>query len=124
MCLINFTLITFQIGSVQKTRIALSMSATSALVDTIKDLIAYSEANPVTENPEESQLKSVTLNYDTRRYYVDLKQNSRGRFLRIAQTISFPKMSRSQVCVSPYRVFTFFFCIYVYIFLVLGCLPG
>lgn len=86
-----------EIGNVQKSRIALSMSATTALVDTIKDLIAYSEANPAAENPEETQLKTVTLNYDTRRYYVDLKQNTRGRFLRIAQTISFPKMSRSQV---------------------------
>ncbi|XP_071514408.1 uncharacterized protein Pur-alpha isoform X2 [Panulirus ornatus] len=38
--------------------------------------------------PEDGKLKSETMVKDNRRYYLDLKENSRGRFLRVSQTIA------------------------------------
>ncbi|XP_013390043.1 transcriptional activator protein Pur-beta isoform X2 [Lingula anatina] len=37
--------------------------------------------------PEDGKLKSETMVKDNRRYYLDLKENARGRFLRVSQTI-------------------------------------
>lgn len=34
--------------------------------------------------PEDGKLKSETMVKDNRRYYLDLKENSRGRFLRVS----------------------------------------
>lgn len=38
--------------------------------------------------PEDGKLKSEMMTKDNRRYYLDLKENSRGRFLRVSQTIA------------------------------------
>lgn len=38
--------------------------------------------------PEDGKLKSEMMVKDNRRYYLDLKENSRGRFLRVSQTIT------------------------------------
>lgn len=38
--------------------------------------------------PEDGKLKSEMMIKDNRRYYLDLKENSRGRFLRVSQTIT------------------------------------
>ncbi|GIX96292.1 transcriptional activator protein Pur-beta [Caerostris extrusa] len=38
--------------------------------------------------PEDGKLKSEVMVKDNRRYYLDLKENSRGRFLRVSQTIA------------------------------------
>lgn len=38
--------------------------------------------------PEDGKLKSEMMIKDNRRYYLDLKENARGRFLRVSQTIS------------------------------------
>lgn len=44
---------------------------------------------PNPENlPEDGKLKSEVMSKENRRYYLDLKENSRGRFLRVSQTIS------------------------------------
>ena len=42
--------------------------------------------------PEDGKLKSETMVKDNRRYYLDLKENSRGRFLRV----SFPVFIATQ----------------------------
>ena len=34
-------------------------------------------------SPDDGKLKSETITKDNRRYYLDLKENSRGRFLRV-----------------------------------------
>jgi len=34
--------------------------------------------------PEDGKLKSEMMTKDNRRYYLDLKENSRGRFLRVS----------------------------------------
>ncbi|GLV36946.1 Purine-rich binding protein-alpha [Carabus blaptoides fortunei] len=38
--------------------------------------------------PEDGKLKSEMMIKDNRRYYLDLKENTRGRFLRVSQTIT------------------------------------
>lgn len=39
---------------------------------------------PNPENlPEDGKLKSEMMTKDNRRYYLDLKENARGRFLRV-----------------------------------------
>ncbi|XP_054746679.1 transcriptional activator protein Pur-alpha isoform X2 [Anastrepha obliqua] len=38
--------------------------------------------------PEDGKLKSEMMIKDNRRYYLDLKENARGRFLRVSQTIT------------------------------------
>ncbi|XP_055858280.1 transcriptional activator protein Pur-beta-B isoform X2 [Episyrphus balteatus] len=44
---------------------------------------------PNPENvPEDGKLKSEMMIKDNRRYYLDLKENARGRFLRVSQTIT------------------------------------
>ncbi|KAK6492630.1 purine-rich element-binding protein gamma [Huso huso] len=40
------------------------------------------------EEPSHSVLKSDLIERDNRKYYLDLKENQRGRFLRIRQTVS------------------------------------
>ena len=37
--------------------------------------------------PEDGKLKSETIVKDNRRYYLDLKENQRGRFLRVSRII-------------------------------------
>jgi len=50
----------------------------------------YSNLGPPNPDtlPEDGKLKSETMMKDNRRYYLDLKENSRGRFLRVSQTIA------------------------------------
>uniref|UniRef100_A0A2P2HX53 Transcriptional activator protein Pur-beta-like n=1 Tax=Hirondellea gigas TaxID=1518452 RepID=A0A2P2HX53_9CRUS len=50
----------------------------------------YSNLGPPNPDtlPEDGKLKSETMVKDNRRYYLDLKENSRGRFLRVSQTIA------------------------------------
>ncbi|KAF3421842.1 hypothetical protein E2986_01396 [Frieseomelitta varia] len=44
---------------------------------------------PNSENvPDDGKLKSEVMTKDNRRYYLDLKENTRGRFLRVSQTIT------------------------------------
>ncbi|XP_014607250.1 PREDICTED: transcriptional activator protein Pur-beta isoform X3 [Polistes canadensis] len=44
---------------------------------------------PNPENvPDDGKLKSEMMVKDNRRYYLDLKENSRGRFLRVSHTVS------------------------------------
>ncbi|CAD6194170.1 unnamed protein product [Caenorhabditis auriculariae] len=51
-------------------------------------------------NTENKVLKSESLVFDTRRYFLDLKQNDRGRFLRISQLIVVtPRSTRQQIAI-------------------------
>ncbi|XP_013794020.1 transcriptional activator protein Pur-beta-like isoform X1 [Limulus polyphemus] len=75
----------------RKSRLLLAMSSALELRD---HLTAFSEiyaslGPPNPENlPEDGKLKSELMVKENRRYYLDLKENSRGRFLRISQTIT------------------------------------
>ena len=48
----------------------------------------YASLGPPTQDalPDDGKLKSEIIVKDNRRYYLDLKENQRGRFLRVSQT--------------------------------------
>ncbi|CAG0882823.1 unnamed protein product [Cyprideis torosa] len=48
--------------------------------------------------PDDGKLKSEVMVKDTRRYYLDLKENARGRFLRVSQTVA-RGGARSQIAI-------------------------
>ncbi|XP_054274442.1 transcriptional activator protein Pur-beta isoform X2 [Macrosteles quadrilineatus] len=75
----------------RRSQIFLALSTAAEFRD---HLTAFSEfyaalGPPNPENvPEDGKLKSEMMIKDNRRYYLDLKENSRGRFLRVSQTIT------------------------------------
>lgn len=79
----------------RKSRIVLSMSAA---LDLKQHLGEFSELNaqmgptqPQTQNDskrdQDGLIKSETINKDRKRYYLDFKENQRGRFLRISMVV-------------------------------------
>uniref|UniRef100_A0AAR5PRM9 Transcriptional activator protein Pur-alpha n=1 Tax=Dendroctonus ponderosae TaxID=77166 RepID=A0AAR5PRM9_DENPD len=62
----------------------------STFSDYYSSLVAVSVVGPPNPDnvPEDGKLKSEMMIKDNRRYYLDLKENSRGRFLRVSQTIT------------------------------------
>ncbi|XP_067217339.1 transcriptional regulator protein Pur-beta isoform X2 [Linepithema humile] len=75
----------------RRSQIYLALSTASEFRDhlsTFSDFYA-SLGPPNPENvPDDGKLKSEMMVKDNRRYYLDLKENSRGRFLRVSQTIT------------------------------------
>uniref|UniRef100_A0A8C9TVV0 Purine-rich element binding protein Aa n=1 Tax=Scleropages formosus TaxID=113540 RepID=A0A8C9TVV0_SCLFO len=76
-----------------KSRLTLSMSVAVEFRDYLGDFIEhYAQLGP--SNPDVAQdeprraLKSEFLVRENRKYYMDLKENQRGRFLRIRQTVN------------------------------------
>ncbi|KAJ8367696.1 hypothetical protein AAFF_G00311270 [Aldrovandia affinis] len=76
-----------------KSRLTLSMSVAVEFRDYLGDFIEhYAQLGP--SNPDIAQdeprraLKSEFLVRENRKYYMDLKENQRGRFLRIRQTVN------------------------------------
>ncbi|XP_046452181.1 transcriptional activator protein Pur-alpha-like isoform X1 [Daphnia pulex] len=58
-------------------------------LSSFSDFYASLGSPPNPDNlPEDGKLKSEMMTKDNRRYYLDLKENSRGRFLRVSQTIA------------------------------------
>ncbi|XP_022217406.1 transcriptional activator protein Pur-beta isoform X3 [Drosophila obscura] len=61
----------------------------SSFSDYYASLAGQNTGPPNTDNlPEDGKLKSEMMIKDYRRYYLDLKENARGRFLRVSQTIT------------------------------------
>ncbi|XP_053214706.1 transcriptional activator protein Pur-beta-like isoform X4 [Panonychus citri] len=85
----------------RKSRLSLAMSTAAEFRD---HLTAFSELyaslgppNP-DSLPEDGKLKSEVMVKDNRRYYLDLKENNRGRFLRVSQTM--PRgVQRAQIAI-------------------------
>ncbi|XP_046753901.1 transcriptional activator protein Pur-beta isoform X2 [Diprion similis] len=75
----------------RRSQIFLALSTASEFRDhlsTFSDFYA-SLGPPNPDNvPDDGKLKSEMMVKDNRRYYLDLKENSRGRFLRVSQTIT------------------------------------
>ncbi|XP_029439774.1 transcriptional activator protein Pur-alpha [Rhinatrema bivittatum] len=76
-----------------KSRLTLSMSVAVEFRDYLGDFIEhYAQLGP--SNPDAAQdeprraLKSEFLVRENRKYYMDLKENQRGRFLRVRQTVN------------------------------------
>ncbi|NXL12746.1 PURA protein, partial [Mesembrinibis cayennensis] len=79
-----------------KSRLTLSMAVAAEFRDYLGDFIEhYAQLGP-SQPPELAQaadeprraLKSEFLVRENRKYYLDLKENQRGRFLRIRQTVN------------------------------------
>ena len=85
----------------QKSRVTLPMSTAAEFRDCLTDFSEHyaSLGPPNSENlPEDGKLKSETLVKDNRRYYLDLKENQRGRFLRVSMAIA-RTQQRSQIAI-------------------------
>ncbi|OAD53160.1 Transcriptional activator protein Pur-alpha [Eufriesea mexicana] len=83
---------TWEIGADgRRSQIYLALSTASEFrnyLSTFSDFYA-SLGPPNSENvPDDGKLKSEVMTKDNRRYYLDLKENTRGRFLRVSQTIT------------------------------------
>ncbi|CAH4036197.1 transcriptional activator protein Pur-alpha isoform X2 [Pieris brassicae] len=75
----------------RRSQIFLAMSTAAEFRDHLSSFSDYysSLGPPNPENvPDDGKLKSEMMLKDNRRYYLDLKENSRGRFLRVSQTIT------------------------------------
>lgn len=49
-------------------------------------LVILGEHNPNNQQPtEDGRLRSALISRDDRKYYLDLKENERGRFLRVCE---------------------------------------
>ncbi|CAH1241058.1 PURA [Branchiostoma lanceolatum] len=70
-----------------KSRLTLSMSTAAEFRDHLTDFSEhYAQLGPANPDnpPEDGRLKSETMVKENRRYYLDLKENARGRFLRVS----------------------------------------
>ncbi|KAH8041606.1 hypothetical protein HPB51_017051 [Rhipicephalus microplus] len=81
-----------QVGVVgRKSRLLLAMSTAAEFRDhltSFSELYAFLGPPNPEKLPEDGKLKSEIMIKDNRRYYLDIKENSRGRFLRVSQTIA------------------------------------
>ncbi|KAK6622184.1 hypothetical protein RUM44_001991 [Polyplax serrata] len=74
----------------RRSQIFLALSTAAEFRDHLSSFSDYyaSLGPPNPENvPEDGKLKSEMMVKENRRYFLDLKENSRGRFLRVSQTI-------------------------------------
>lgn len=88
-------------GDGRRNQIFLSLSTALEFRDKLNLFIEfYSQLGPQHPDnvPEDGKYKSEIIVKDNRRYYMDLKENSRGRFLRVSQTVA-RTGTRSQVAI-------------------------
>uniref|UniRef100_A0A8B9SKV3 Purine rich element binding protein G n=1 Tax=Anas platyrhynchos TaxID=8839 RepID=A0A8B9SKV3_ANAPL len=74
--------------NIRKSKLTLSLSVAAELKDCLGDFIEHYAHLGLKEEPPHSVLKTEYIERDNRKYYLDLKENQRGRFLRIRQTMS------------------------------------
>ncbi|XP_037945888.1 transcriptional activator protein Pur-beta [Teleopsis dalmanni] len=75
----------------RRSQVYLALSTAAEFRDHLSTFSDYyaSLGPPNPDNlPEDGKLKSEMMIKDNRRYYLDLKENARGRFLRVSQTIT------------------------------------
>jgi len=75
----------------RKSRLLLAMSSATEFRDHLTSFSElYASLGPPNPDslPEDGKLKSEVMVKENRRYYLDLKENNRGRFLRVSQTIT------------------------------------
>lgn len=90
----------------KKSRLLFAMSTAAEFRDKLTEFndhyISLGSANTtganVTKMTEDGKLKSDLLSKDNRRYYLDLKENQRGRFLRVSMTVPLSRQ-RAQVAI-------------------------
>merc|ERR1712168_699731 len=84
-----------------KSRLTLSMATAAEFRDLLGEFIEhYAQLGPSNpdESPEERQkpLKTERLHRESRRYFLDLKENNRGRYLRIRQQTAYNGQQNGQ----------------------------
>ncbi|CAG5132818.1 unnamed protein product [Candidula unifasciata] len=75
----------------KKSRLLLAMSSAAEFRDFLSEFADhYASLGPTNSEtpPEDGKLKSEMIVKDNRRYYLDLKENQRGRFLRVSEQVS------------------------------------
>lgn len=91
-----------EVGSAgRKSRLLLSMGASREFRDhltTFSELYASLGPPNLDNYPEDGRIKSEIIVKDNRRYFLDLKENTRGRFLRVSQAFT-PGGSRTQIAI-------------------------
>ncbi|XP_022185130.2 transcriptional activator protein Pur-beta isoform X4 [Nilaparvata lugens] len=86
----------------RRSQIFLALSTAAEFRDHLSTFSEYysSLGPPNPENvPDDGKLKSEMMIKENRRYYLDLKENARGRFLRVSQTITRGGGPRSQIAI-------------------------
>lgn len=74
----------------RRTQVYLALSTAAEFRDHLTEFsVFYSSLGPtnIESVPENGKLKSEMMIKDSRRYFLDLKENARGRFLRVSQTV-------------------------------------
>ena len=92
-----------------KNRVTLAMSAAAELRDHLTDFSeCYAQLGPANpENlPEDGRLKSEVIVRENRRYYLDLKENNRGRFLRVRYREFKKQKQKKQKTLVNHMIFT------------------
>uniref|UniRef100_A0A8C4X7K6 Purine rich element binding protein G n=1 Tax=Erpetoichthys calabaricus TaxID=27687 RepID=A0A8C4X7K6_ERPCA len=74
--------------NIRKSKLTLSMAMAPDLRYCLGDFIEYYAHLGLRGAQGQRVLKSEFIERDNRKYYLDLKENQRGRFLRIRQTVS------------------------------------
>ncbi|XP_033110173.1 transcriptional activator protein Pur-beta-like, partial [Anneissia japonica] len=77
-----------EVSPIGKNRLKMSMSAASDFRSHLESFCEYYVKLPPSDPdnlPEDGMLKSEMVMKENRRYYLDLKENDRGRFLRVSQ---------------------------------------
>lgn len=85
----------------RKSRLLLPMSTAAEFRDHLTDFSEhYASLGPKNGEraPEDGRLKSEVIVKDDRRYYLDLKENQRGRFLRVSMTMPLTRL-RFQIAI-------------------------
>jgi hypothetical protein len=85
----------------RKSRLLLAMSTAAEFRDHLTDFSEhYASLGPANPDspPEDGKLKSATMTKENRHYYLDMKENQRGRFLRVSMTLS-TSLQRSQIVI-------------------------
>lgn len=85
----------------KKSRLLLGMSTAAEFRDRLKEFYEhYLSLGPPNQNNvvEDGKLKSEVIVKDNKRYYLDLKENARGRFLRVSMTMPLSRQ-RSQIAI-------------------------
>eukprot|EP00088_Acartia_fossae_P007652 TRINITY_DN135_c0_g1_i11.p1 TRINITY_DN135_c0_g1~~TRINITY_DN135_c0_g1_i11.p1 ORF type:complete len:299 (+),score=79.47 TRINITY_DN135_c0_g1_i11:110-1006(+) len=75
----------------RRDQIFLALSTAAEFRDHLTTFSTYYDSlpphNPETKTQDDGKLMSEIMIKDNRRYYLDLKENNRGRFLRVSQTM-------------------------------------
>lgn len=73
----------------RKSRLIMSMAVAAEVGERLKEFVEFHESLPAWDAAaaaaEDGQLRSAVVVRDNRRYYLDLKENNRGRFLRLTE---------------------------------------